>query len=548
MADEARTQRGRLTRTDLARMEGFAAPWATDRWGTQRPTFSAPIARMSAELAANVYTLDLDRWLMAGWTDCTLQRENRVLTGISSWWGSGRGLDPVRALRSEYVLTRARVMVSPYHNPIGDLIRAVRQIMTTDTGKAMVMARPMSDGRIVVAISFMGTSRKFYDWFTNFKLTNQEGLHEGFYQLARQFDQNAERITFPDAQKLLGEETLTLDDVLTEASRPDSRFVLWLTGHSQGGAVCQTYAHLLLHQRGVLPENIVSYTFAAPTVAGLTWQKNPADYPIYNIVNADDYVPRIGASVRLGQDMVFYPDDAFREKHYRFRMDDEQVVYARERMRRLLNHLQDTQGALDLVLALCRVLETHEDRAKVETLFELMQGRVRALRPALTSLGLKMEDMLKPFVSQLVAVYRDVIGVSPDEELLNRLAGDMVRYMEDLGTHAFMDNLFEAVMEPHNIYMTGRDGKLLPTYCGIVRTHLNELIPAVWAIGGGTRLLTYDGDQVLPIPERLLSEEALAALIDLAPGQPEAQQDLADGGEIVDMGQGEPPAPEDKTE
>ena len=46
MAERARTVRGRLTRTDLSRVDGFFAPWQPDAWGIDRPIFLPALAQI----------------------------------------------------------------------------------------------------------------------------------------------------------------------------------------------------------------------------------------------------------------------------------------------------------------------------------------------------------------------------------------------------------------------------------------------------------------------------------------------------------------------
>lgn len=67
----------------------------------------------------------------------------------------------------------------------------------------------------------------------------------------------------------LGRERLTLLDVVNLCATEDSPVRLLVCGHSQGGASAQAYVHLLMEEQGAMAENLLGYTFAAPTVAGL---------------------------------------------------------------------------------------------------------------------------------------------------------------------------------------------------------------------------------------------------------------------------------------
>lgn len=144
------------------------------------------------------------------------------------------------------------------------MIGALRQIERSDTGKVLVMLHPAPDGRYVVAVSFMGTGGRFYDWFSNFRMVAENGIHKGFLQLTEQFERNETEIDFPETARALGVERLTLRHILEEMKSPNSRFALWLTGHSQGGALMQVYAMRKIHLDGVLMTNLVGYGFASP--------------------------------------------------------------------------------------------------------------------------------------------------------------------------------------------------------------------------------------------------------------------------------------------
>lgn len=480
LSDKRHIVRGRLTRCDLTRTDDFFAPWQADPWGTERPQYRPALARMSAELSANIYDLDVGRWLSAGWRDCSLQVENRVFGGIGDWYHGG--IRPGRALHNGITLLRARTMIHPLRNPIGDVLRAMRQTHTTDTGKAVVMARkdPKS-GRFIISICFMGTSRKFYDWLTNFKLSSEQGLHVGFLQLARQFDGNTERIVFPELSEELDEASLTLEDILAEARRQDSRFLVWVTGHSQGGAVCQTYMQLLLHERGVLPQNLVGYSFAAPTVAGPDWQGVPSNYPLFNLINADDYVVRVGASMRLGVDLTYYPDDAFRAQHYGYSFEDPQRVFARDRVQRIMIHIRDTEGALEAMLSLCTALQEMKDPLVMLEILSALHIMLRYLKPAMGTIGIQVENVNRLLMRQLTVAYRAATGRSPDPDSIHARSLAIREVIVELGAQPFIASFLELLFVPHGIAREyDRNGTLRAPYCAIACVPAAQLQWAIW--------------------------------------------------------------------
>lgn len=164
--------RGKLTRVDLAAVEGVFSPPQKNAWGRAMPPFDPVLLRLSAEMAAATYDLEVERFFDAGWMDCTFQAENRLFDAIDGRYGEWR---PAQAIRRGIRMKKAR---GAMRFSLGDVLRGVRQLVATDTGKVVTMAHEASDGRFVIAISFMGTSRKFYDWVTNLKMTCKNGLHE----------------------------------------------------------------------------------------------------------------------------------------------------------------------------------------------------------------------------------------------------------------------------------------------------------------------------------------------------------------------------------
>lgn len=498
MSEKKVIVRGRLTRCDLTRTDDFFVPWQADPWGISRPAYRPGLARMSAELSANIYDLDVGRWLAAGWGDCTLQVENRVFGGVGAWYQDG--IRPARALHNGLTLLRARAMIHPLRNPIGDVLRAMRQTHTTDTGKAVVMARkdPVS-GRYIISICFMGTSRKFYDWLTNFKLSSEQGLHVGFLQLARQFDGNAERIAFPDLSEELGEGALTLEDILTEARRQDSRFLVWVTGHSQGGAVCQTYMQLLLDRRGVLPQNLVGYSFAAPTVAEADWQGMPSKYPLFNLINADDYVSRVGANMRLGVDLTYYPDDGFRAQHYGYSFEDPKCIFARDRVQRIMMYIQDTEGALEAMLSLCTALQDMQDPLVMMEILSALHIMLRYLRPAMGTIGIHVADVNRLLIRQMTAAYRAATGRTPNPENIRMRSAAIREVILELGAQPFAAGLLELLFAPHGIAGEyDRNGTLRAPYCAIACAPAAQFQWAVWHAQEG-----------LPPQRRIREEETI---------------------------------------
>lgn len=452
------TIHGRYTRALLADVSALFAPPQEDAWGYVRPAYSPQLMRLCAELSATTYDFDFSRFFEAGWLDATLQVENRLFEQVDSFY---MAKTPREFIRSGLKLRRAKSMLAP---ALTDVLRAMRQLVATDTGKAVVMALPAGEDRYVVAVSFMGTGKKFYDWFTNFKMSCRGGMHEGFLNTARLFDRNAERIAFPRIAKALGRNALTLADILTECTQKDSRFRLLLCGHSQGGAVAQAYAYLLRTEHALDMDNIVGYTLGAPTVASTAFTDNPAVYPLYHLINADDFVPRMGACMRLGVDKVFVPDPAFRLATYGYAPCDQAHADARERLRHFMRPMRDMPSVIEMFVSLLRALSVLPDPAAAREILTSLNAQLKYLTPAMQSLGLRSEDLLRLLEGQLLTAYRDLTDKSVDETRIAALTAQIITLIQ--GTDHFAQCLLEVAFAPHGL--TGDDPNAQTPYLYIV--------------------------------------------------------------------------------
>ena len=336
-----------LTGVDLSQTASLLLPWTHDPWGKLRPPLSEEALCMSAELASAAYGMAIEPWVEAGWRDVTIQVDGELTA-----------LPPNNPLSAEWRKYWVRARLKPV-SALGQMLGALRLSSSNNTtGKAVVMLHPALDGRYVVAIGFMGTGSRFYDWFSNFRMTTQDGMHRGFLELARQFEANEEKISFPETAEELGLEKLTLRDILQNMRSPNSRFVLWVCGHSQGAAMMQVYAHLKMNETGISARNLIGYGFASPTVMAGRAVRDPSAYPLYNILNSDDLVPHCGAAVHLGMCLKYQATENLRKSCYNWKRD-EKSVQARLAIRPVLWKMVDTPtciiGGMALLMALGRV-------------------------------------------------------------------------------------------------------------------------------------------------------------------------------------------------
>jgi hypothetical protein len=486
--DERKGVHGRWTRAPLDDVRPLFASPEEDAWGYIRPPYSPQLMRLATELSAATYEFDFSRFFAAGWMDATLQVENRLFAQVDAYYARKT---PGEFIRSGMKLHRAKSMLSP---SVTDVLRAMRQLVATDTGKAVVMAMPAGKDRFAIAISFMGTGRKFYDWFTNFKMSCRGGIHEGFLNTARLFDRNSERIQFPRVAQALGRSTLTLADVLTECTQPASRFRLFLCGHSQGGAVAQAYGHLLRDEHALAMENVAGYTLGAPTLVSAAFPENPAVYPLYHLINTDDFVPRMGASMRLGVDMRFVPDVRFRQAHYGYAACDDERLLARDRLRAIMGVMQDMPGIIEIFVALLRALSHLPDPAQAHEILQAFNAQLKYLTPAMQSLGLRSEDLLRLIEKQMLSAYRDLTNRSVDEARIAQMEEIIARYILGVGASVFSACFGEVAFAPHQL--TRADGQA--PYQAIAAQFQTALRPMIYARSGadetcGVRLLVRPG-------------------------------------------------------
>lgn len=474
---------GHLTYADISHTDDFFAAPALDAFGVLRKPFSRAIARMSAELAANIYDLHMSQWIQAGFEDCCFILEDRIVDLDAV------GDSHLSEIEAEWRRRRARSRLQSTR-PLSDLIRGVRSFFVTDMGKGIVMVRNLEDGRTIVAISFIGTTQKFFDWMTNFKFQSSEGMHQGFLDLTRHFDALSERIRLPSMASAQAGAEMTLSDAIESASAGDKNIVFWLSGHSQGGALVQTYARRLV-QRGVDASQIVGYSFAAPKVAIAGGVEDESAYPIYNIISADDIVPRIGAQVRLGVDMIYYPDEAFRGMYYRCEGEHAASV---ERMLFIGKQVMTMEDALCFGIACMQMLSD----AKPGTDMRLLFSQFVPFLAVANRVGFGPQELARYATAKLTEHHNDLCGQAPNDLLVSRYEDMLRNHVAEFGARETSHALMHAMAAPHVIRPDRKDDAYIPPYLAIVRRHLDEMQSGVWTDESGIYCKTCMGDILLP--------------------------------------------------
>lgn len=437
--------------------------------GVQQPVFTRQGAFLSLQLASLAYDLQLDPWRQAGWRDVSYHVDNTLLTGEMANGGDGSGFG---GLISEYRQRLARFKAHST-NLISQVLGTVRNREQSDTCKAVVMCRRHESGRYLVALGFMGTGKRMYDWIANFRFADEEGLHRGILQLTRHFEESLEEIEFPETAQELGLEKLTLNDILLECRRPASRFKLWLAGHSQGGAVMQVFAYRAVRQ-GVLRKNLIGYSFAAPSVLYGPGAADICGIPLFHILNQDDLVCRVGARLHIGRCLVYRAKEEMRAACYG-------NVWQKNEFRRMLALLQrvrDNQTAILMLIALLRALAALEDGETVQAVSALL-GKFLPER-LMGLVGGKMEDGLRFVRRYAERLYYRAVGH-------RRLPGGVIRcyekyisgMMQEMGPRPFVKVLLQAMAIPHRMRQKASYGQVMPAYMYIVENALQELQPVI---------------------------------------------------------------------
>lgn len=453
---------GALTGRSLNDITSLSMPWRMVN-GQLRPVFSQEAAQLSLELAATAYDLKMERWREAGWRDVSYQTETSLLTGPAANGGQGRGLGE---MVSDYLQRLARNRLKR-RSPIRQLSGALRQKENTDRCKAVVMIHPIDTARYMVAIGFMGTGKQIYDWFPNFRVANEQGMHQGFLRLAEDFEDACEEILFPDTARELGLPQLTLSDILSECRRPGSRFRIWMAGHSQGGAVMQLFA-LQQIQQGLLRQNLIGYGFASPSVIYDALPCDMSNFPLYHIMNGDDLVPRVGAMLHIGRCRLMHTDEEMRRVCY----GEAQQEAAFQDVRRMAQTIMDTRHALAWVMGLLRAMERLSD-AEVITMVSSMAGRF--LPDRLTeSIGGHVDELLRSGQAKVTAAYQQATG---EEQLPEPLIAQHQRQISALlaayGAKGFVKAFRPATSLPHKL--RGNSMEEPASYQYIVNQRFDEL-------------------------------------------------------------------------
>lgn len=478
--------KGTVTGCDLSDTMGLCMPWQLIG-GQLQPPFSQAAALLSLELASSAYDLQLDAWRQAGWHDISYQVDNLLFSGVVGGRNQREPEEDVDRYQKKAQAHLKRL------NPISQLRGVLRQRESSDTCKAVVMVHAAPGNRYVVAIGFMGTGKRLYDWISNFRMSQTDGVHTGFLQLTQRFEKNLTQILFPETARELGLNSLTLADVFSECRRPDSRFLVWMAGHSQGGAVMQLTAYREIG-RGMLRQNLLGYGFASPSVLYRRPEGDPAGFPLFHIINADDVVPRIGAEFHLGRCRVFTADDEMRRACYGDALSSPAFLSVLH----LMHSVRDNEGAMLVFLALLRALTELPGEDAAQVLNSLIGGMVPGFLVGM--LGGRMDDVLSRLIRFTEQGFASAMG---DRTVSDRAAGLFAARIGSLirsyGASAFSRAVGQALGLPHRLRVIHHPAKGMGAYQYLVTRRFDGLTGRIYCASAQTGVGTRSAVRRLPV-------------------------------------------------
>ena len=427
------------------------------------PDRSSRTMRLSYELAASAYTMDPDSWAQAGWRDFTMLINRTLLTGtMLNSAGS-----PITDLTRTTLQRIARLKMSAL-NPIEQILGLRQPEEETTSLKAIVMLKEQA-GQMVIGIGFMGTGKQLGDWTANLRMDEEDGLHEGFLQLTQEFVSRTGQIQFPYAASQLNRSSLTLSDIIDAMKQPDCRFRLWISGHSQGGAVVQIFIDRLLRE-GVRREYLSGYGFASPSVAHPGRPLPEGGYPITHIFNEDDLVPRLGAWWHMGECLVFTPSEYDRRQMYGAAAEDA----CHREAHRLLQTASTAPEALLNGLAILRVMHEQSEVSLKKVLGEPEQKLISEWLNAGEDGILRLLDNVDSLTERLEHGYLAVSGETClPQDTLTSLTAAWSELLGQYGLSAWIRAIKDACMLPHRLYRITSDE--FPSYRYIVNEGLDRL-------------------------------------------------------------------------
>lgn len=172
---------------------------------------------------------------------------------------------------------------------------------------------------IVIGIAAVDESELVRE-LDKFNYVYEEGIMQVFMENAKtlynrlaQISYDVPDITEIDGKKIIQYTPIKFADILGEMQHEGSRYTVTITGAGIGGGIADILTGILFRQVGIYEGNVNCYTFGAVAVAkkNLYMGSN-----IFNIVNADDFAPKLQGGTPWGGIVTYQAKEEFRRQYY----------------------------------------------------------------------------------------------------------------------------------------------------------------------------------------------------------------------------------------
>jgi len=410
---------------------------------------------LALELSELAYTMDVSPWLDAGWQDFSFQVDDMLLSDLST------------RKSCEQAAQKARGKLDKL-DPISQFLGFRRQRETLDACKAIVLSHPLEDGSHAVVLAFTGTTRRIYEWLGNLRIAEKDGFHAGFLQLTRIFEDNAPKILFPHMAAAAALPSLSLADVLNALRQGSKEYTLFVTGHSQGAALMQIYIYHLL-QSGVPASAVRGIGFASPGVAADRDVSFAAQYPVINIINSDDLIPRVGGRMHIGLCKVLPASAEYRSACYGLSCEEPVL----QDTLAFLHDIRHTEDAMLAAIALLQTLDTLPEQAVEELLGETLSMLIPdKLAGPLRGYARKSIHAVE---RRIIALYQSTAGTLRTDRI-DVLRASLTNLYIHHGPKATLRTLTNLLMQSHSL----SEKNEAAAYQSIVTEYADQLISCMW--------------------------------------------------------------------
>lgn len=254
----------------------------------------------------------------------------------------------------------------------------------------------------------------------------------------------------------------------------NSRFDLWLSGHSQGGAIMQIVMYHWL-ERGMRSAYLTGYSFASPGVASLDHPAASRKMPMYHIINSDDVIPRLGGAVHLGECMRYPADEIMRMKCCEDSLKYASSAYAYQLAAGVING----RSALEMMLGVLDALILLPD----EQTHDILRKWLGSTMPEwlVNTLTGHTDGYLRGLRKKMIAYYRDAQGEDADPLLTAAVCCGVKEQLDREGMERFLAALMLALRLPHRLF--DREYASAAAYTYIVKERFYLLEKVIWRPG-----------------------------------------------------------------